>query len=56
MAVHLYLPLSEEMTGLKYSLLCTAEASVVIVTILIGVEDDNLDPFLCHSTITLTLT
>ena len=56
MAVHLYLPLSEEMTGLKDSKLCTSEGPVVIVVILIRVESDNLDPFLYHSTITLTLT
>ena len=51
MAVHLYLPLSEEITGLKDSLLCTSEDPVVVV-----VESDNIDPFLCHSTITLILT
>ena len=56
MAVHLYLPLSEEMTGLKDSLLCTSEDPAVVVVILIRVESDNLDPSLCHSTITLTLT
>ena len=50
MAVHLYLPLSEEITGLKDSLLCTSEDPVVVV------ESDNIDPFLCHSTITLILT
>ena len=56
MAVHLYLPLSEEMTGLKDSLLCTSEDPVEVVVILIRVESDNLDPSLYHSTITLTLT
>ena len=56
MAVHLYLPLSEELTGLKDSLLCTSEGPAVVVVILIRVESDNLDPSLCHSTITLTLT
>ena len=56
MAVHLYLPLSEETTGLKDSLLCTSEGPAVVVVILIRVESDNLDPFLYHSTITVTLT
>ena len=56
MAVHLYLPLSEEITGLKDSLLCTSEGPVVVVVILIRVESNNIDPFLCHSTMTLTLT
>ena len=56
MAVQLYIPLSEEMTGLKDSLLCTSEGPVVVVVILIRVESDHLDPFLCHSIITLTLT
>ena len=56
MAVQLYLPLSEETTGLKDSLLCTSEGPVVVVVILIRVESDNLDPFLYHSTITVTFT
>ena len=56
MAVHLYLPLSEEMTGLKDSLLCTSEGPAVVVVILIRVESDNLNPSLCHSIITLILT
>ena len=55
MAVQLYLPLSEELTGVKYSLLCTSEDPVVVVVILIRVESDNLDSSLCHSTLTLTL-
>ena len=56
MAVHLYLPLSEETTGPIDSLLCTSEGPAVVVVILIRVESDNLDPSLCHSTIVLILT
>ena len=56
MAVQLYLPLSEEMTGLKDSLLCTSEDPVVVVVVLILVDSHNFDKFLYHSTIILTLT
>ena len=56
MAVHLYLPLSEEMTGLKDSQICTSEDPAVVVVILIRVESDNLDPFLYHFISTVTLT
>ena len=55
MAVHLYLPLSEEMTGLKDSLLCTSEGPAVVVVILIRLEFNDFDPSLCQSTIALIL-